>query len=335
MKRFIILPPVVAVLLFVHVASAANTYEDLRGRFVIDLPRGWELEPQTDDRVYVFKGGDDSIILEYIPNTSDLGTLHKKALTTLNLSGQSNPKPQGDVKSLTVNGNPARWGLYKSELDMGITKVTLFSLLGCVSLKEHGMYFLSIFNPDKKAALSPAAEKAFHSIRSPGQARTGARNQKTAAVETVDAVPTLWKHEWVSLALPPGWKEKPKLQSFEKEVIGWFEYEPLSSSLLVVCYRGFGMNNAKALKAAKQTVEMSFPNATPTNTYEIELDSGKKAPVVVYRGTGVHRGTEVPMAAVTSTSRAGKCHLDLIGFVQAPGVNDLERDIVAITRSAK
>jgi hypothetical protein len=41
------------------------------------------------------------------------------------------------------------------------------------------------------------------------------------------------------------------------------------------------------------------------------------------------------MGAVTSTLKAGKCYLDLIGFVQATGLDDLERDIVAMTRSAK
>jgi hypothetical protein len=95
------------------------------------------------------------------------------------------------------------------------------------------------------------------------------------------------------------------------------------------------MNESKALKAAKQTVEISIPNVNPTKAYELELDNGKKAPVIVYQGTSVSRGSEVQMAAVTSTLKAGKCYLDLIGFVQATGLDELERDIVAITRSVK
>jgi hypothetical protein len=335
MKRTTIPLLAVVILLFVDMASAANTYEDLRGRFVIDLPEGWQLQPQTDDRVYVFKRDTDSIILEYVSNTNDPGELLKKALTTLNLSGLKNPAPEGDVKSLTVNGNPARWGVYKSEMDIGNIKVTLFGLLGCVALKENGVYFMSILNETSKAVLSQPLEKMFQSIRSPGQALTGVSDSKAVSVETTAAGPTTWEHESVTLTLPPGWKEKQRLQSFEKEVIGWFEYEPLGCSLLAVCYRGFGMNESKAIKAAKQTVEISIPNVNPAKVYELELDSGKKAPVIVYQGTSVSRGSEVQMGAVTSTLKAGKCYLDLIGFVQATGLAELERDVVAITRSAK
>jgi hypothetical protein len=335
MKKILVLLLAVAVLFLVDNASAANTYEDLRGRFVIDLPEGWQLQPQTDDRVYVFKRDNDSIILEYLPNTNDPGKLLGKGLTTLNLSGLKNPAPEGDVKSLMVNGNPARWGVYKSEIEVGKIRVTVFGLLGSVALKEHGVYFMSILNQKNKAVLSEPLEKAFQSIRSPGQALTGVSDLKTVSSEAAAASPTTWQHPSVSLTLPSGWKEKPRLQSFEKEVIGWFGYERLGCSLLALCYSGFGMNEAKALKAAKQTVEISIPNVQPTKVYELELDDGKKAPIVVYQGTSISRGTEVQMGSVTSTVRAGKCYLDLIGFVQAPGLGELERDIVAITRSAK
>ena len=59
MKRTVVLLLAVAALLFVDIASAANTYEDLRDRFVIDLPEGWQIQPQTNDRVYVFKRDND------------------------------------------------------------------------------------------------------------------------------------------------------------------------------------------------------------------------------------------------------------------------------------
>lgn len=196
------------------------------------LSEGWQLQPQTDDRVYVFKRDSDSIILEYVPHTNDPGELLKKALTTLTLSGLKNPAPEGDLKSLTVNRNPAHWGVYRKEMDIGKIKEVLFGLLGSVSLQEHGVYFVSIFNENREDVLSESLEKAFQSIRSPGQALTGARDMKTVPVETAAASPTAWAHDSVSLILPPGWKQKPKLQSFEEEAIGWFEYEPLGCSLV-------------------------------------------------------------------------------------------------------
>ncbi len=314
--------------------AASNSYEDLRGRFVVDLPEGWQLQPQEDDRVYVFKKSDDSIIIEFLPNTHDPQKLLQKAVTALNLSGLENPALEGDLKRLAVNGNPALLGLYKGEVAVGKTTVTLLSLLGCVSLGGDGVYFMSIFSPGRRGQLSEPLEKAFASIRTPGQAPTGAREAEIVPAETQAAGPTVWEHECVSLTLPAGWKEKPKLQNFEKEIIGWFEYDRLGCNLLAVCYRGLGMNESKALKAAKQTVEMSIPNVNPAKVYELELGNGKKAPVIVYVGSSVSRGAEVQMAAVTSTFKAGKCYLDLIGFVQSNGLAELERDIVAMTRSA-
>ena len=35
-------------------AGAQTTYEDPQGRFAIDIPKGWQLAPQTDDKVFVF-----------------------------------------------------------------------------------------------------------------------------------------------------------------------------------------------------------------------------------------------------------------------------------------
>jgi hypothetical protein len=335
MKRSAPLVLAIAILIFVNIASAANTYEDLRGRFVIDLPEGWQLQPQTEDTVYVFKRDNDSIILEYVLSTNDPDQLLKKALVTLNLSGLRNASPEGEVKSLTVNGNPARWGVYKSEMNVGSIKVTLFGLVGSVSLKERGVYFLSIMNQNKKAVLDEPLKKAFQSIRNPGQAVTGVSDVKAVSAKTGAGSPTPWEHESVKIILPPGWKEKPKLQSFEKEVIGWFEYEPLGGTMLAVCYRGFGMDTSKALKAAKQTVEASIPNANPTKAYELKLDNGQKTPVIVYQGTSVSRGTEVRMGAVTATVETKKCYLDLIGFVHATGTDELERNIVEIIRSAR
>ncbi len=248
MKRTVVLLIAVAALLFVDIASAANTYEDLRDRFVIDLPEGWQIQPQTNDRVYVFKRDNDSIILEYVPNTNDPGELLKKALTTLKLSGLNNPAPEGDVKSLTVNGNPARWGVYKSEMDIGNIRVALFGLLGCVSLKEHGVYFMSILNQNNKAVLSEPLEKAFQSIRSPGQALTRASDLKAVPVETAAESPKTLEHESVfgtaiaefSMTINPS-KAKPAEVSINKEIL------PKINTVAVVGFKNSPKNDCGML----------------------------------------------------------------------------------------
>ena len=38
--------------------------------------------------------------------------------------------------------------------------------------------------------------------------------------------PLLYRHEEVTMTLPPGWVEKPRGRNFEDEVIGWFQHKP-------------------------------------------------------------------------------------------------------------
>jgi hypothetical protein len=309
---------------------------NLRGRFVIDLPEGWQLDPQTDTRVYVFKGDDKSIIMEFVANTNDAEALLNKGVGMLRMSGLENPVLEGQLTELTVNGNPARWGAYKSDMKVGKMTITLYGLLGGVSLGENGVYYLAIINKSDLAAWKEPFEKAFQSIRNVDQVVTGVSGAKEVAVVSTPGTPTAWEHKLASLTLPPGWTEKQTLKSFEKEVIGWFFYDPLpGASVLAIAYKGFGMNKNKSLKGAVKTVELSMPNSKPVNTYEIKTDGGKKAQILVYQGTSVSQGTEVGMAAIISSVKAGKCHLNLIGFVQTEGMAALEKQIVEITRTVK
>lgn len=336
MKRKIHISLVILVMLCINTAFAQNMYEDLRGRFVIDLPEGWQLDPQTDDRVYVFKGDDKSIIIEFVANTNDAEALLNKGLGMLRISGLKNPVLEGQLTDMTVNGNPARWGTYKSDMKIGKMNITLYGLLGGVSLGENGIYYMAIINKDDLAAWKEPFEKAFQSIRNVDQDVTGVSGVKEVAVETTPGTPTAWEHELASLTLPPGWTEKQTLKSFEKEVIGWFFYDPIpGASVLAIAYKGFGMNKNKSLKGAVKTVELSMPNAQLVNTYEIKTESGKKAQILVYQGTSVAQGTEVKMAAVISSLKADKCHLNLIGLVQVEGMAELEKQIVEITRTVK
>lgn len=315
---------------------AQNTYEDLRGRFVIDLPEGFQLEPQQDDRVYVFKKDDKSIIIEFFPSEADAGKLLKKAEGMLRISGLTDIALEGNVTEMTINTNPAQWGVYKHDMDVGSIKITLYGLVGGVSLGEAGLYYMAIVNKSDLPAWKGTFEKSFQTIRNVGQELTGVSDVKEVIVEAVAGTPMVWEHDLTTLTLPPGWTEKQLLQSFEKEVIGWFFYDPLpGTSMLAIAYKGLAMNKNKVFKAAKKTVELAIPNSKPTNAYEIKTERGKKAYIVVYMAKAVSRGTEVGLVAITATLKTDKCFLNLIGIAQSPGAKELEKQIVEIVRKAK
>jgi hypothetical protein len=88
------------------------TWKEPQGRFAIDLPTGWRPEPQTEALVFVFKGEGQSIIIEWVPLLSDPDKLLEKALTTVQDSGMPFPALDGSVTEMTINGLPARWGVY-------------------------------------------------------------------------------------------------------------------------------------------------------------------------------------------------------------------------------
>ncbi|MCK5506293.1 MAG: hypothetical protein KAJ10_14110, partial [Thermodesulfovibrionia bacterium] len=220
-------------------AHAIKTFEESSGRFIIDLPDGWELQSQTDKNVFVFKGDGKSIIMEYVPNSNDRAKLFTKGVGTLQSSGLPNASPKEEIKDLTVNSNPARWGLYNDKMKYGSIEVELYAVVGSVLLREGGVYFLSILSEDSMKSLRGSLEKSFQSIRFTGQPVTGASKAEAAAVESLTGSPTTFEHKYLTLMLPPGWSTQEIPANFEKETIAWLKSDTIAgASVNVFCYRG-------------------------------------------------------------------------------------------------
>ena len=298
---------VFVLLLSSGLAGAQTTYQDNQGRFVIDLPEGWQLAPQTDDNAFVFKGDGKSIIIEYVPGTSDPGELMKKAESSLRASGLTNPVPErGGFQEMSVNGHPAQWGVYKSGK-------LLSSLTGTVALGSDGLYYMSIMAQSAVGTWKDRIEKSFQSIRMPGETLTGVSDVKTSVAKAPEAgKPTPWKGELVALTLPPGWTEKPKPRGFEKEVQGFFMNEKLpGATLMVVCYKGMGMSMGKAFDAGLKSITIPMPGLKPVEARELKLESGK-ANFAVLRGMVAGQGSEIELVSVVVTTKADRSFTNLI-----------------------
>jgi hypothetical protein len=325
---------VLSVLALTAIGQAQTTYEDPQGRFAIDLPKGWQLAPQTDDKVFVFQGEGKSIIIECIPMVGDPAELLKKAENTVRLTGMAKPALDGQITEMTVNGLPARWGVYKGVM----AGVTLAALCGSVAIGENGLYYLSFIPVAQVATWKDRLEGTFRTIRGSGQKVTGVENVKTVGGAMEPAPPaaaTPWSCDLVSLSLPAGWAEKPKPRGFEKEVKGWFMSEALpGTSLMVVCYKGMGMNLVKAFDAGIKTITIPNPGLKPVEAQEIGLPSGK-ANFAAYKGMVAAGGQEVELASVIISCKADKSYTNLILTGLGHLLPELKSQALEIARTVK
>jgi hypothetical protein len=192
--------------------------------------------------------------------------------------------------------------------------VVLMALCGGVVNGENALYFLSFVSVADMPAWKDKLEKAFQTIRASGQKVTGVEGVKIVAGGAVAPVgdSTPWKTKLVSLTLPPGWVEKPKLRGFEKEVKGWFMSDALpGTSLAVVCYKGAGLNLAKAFDAGIKTITIPNPGMKPVEGDELDLPN-VKAYYVALKGMVAAEGSEVEWAFVVISCKADKCYTNLI-----------------------
>lgn len=323
--KHIIFPATVVVLSTLVFAAGQTAYEDPQGRFTFDPPPGWTLAPQTNENVFVFQVDGMSIIIEYVPGMSDTEALMKKAEAVLRASGQSILTLEGDLLEMKVNRHPARWGVYRYGL--------LADLTGAIGLKENGLYFFSIVNQNVMADWKERLAKSFQSIRVPGETVVAIEDVRTIAAPVRPSVP--WKSSLVGLMIPAGWSEKPKPRGFEKEIQGWFLSDDFpGASLMVVCYKGFGMTRSKAFEAGIKTMTIAVPGMKPVEAQELDLKNGK-ASYTVYRGMAAAAGTEVDLVSVIVTTKADKSYTNLILTGQASFLPGLTEDALKIAQSVK
>ncbi|WP_430965329.1 hypothetical protein [Spongiimicrobium sp. 2-473A-2-J] len=335
-----------------------NTYEDLQGRFVLDLPKGWALEPQTVDKVYIFKGKSKSLIVEYNEDTNDIDQLFLNGLATLKSSGLSKPETHSEIKQLKINGLQAKWGVYKSDYNASGITVTLYGLVGSLGLQDQGLYAIAILNEKDLKKWEAVIENIFQSFRLPGEQLSGV--QEISSTETADdsdvsqaattngptadaedggsqkSAPTRWTHDEFSITLPEGWHEQEGNRAMEKEMIGWFNYAPIAgANSMLFCYQGIIWNRKLISQTADKTVKAAMPDAELTNSYVTKLANNKKANVMVYTGSGVSNGNEVELGSVNIIYRGGKCVLHQFGLGPLKEIATLEKQLLAIANSVE
>lgn len=179
------------------IGFAQNTWVEPQGRFAIDLPIGWSPEPQKEAKVFVFRGEGQSIIIEWVPLLNDPDKLLEKALTTVRNSGIARPEIDGSVTEMTMNGLPARWGIYTGAFK-ATPSLKLAALCGSVANGENGLFFISFLRVSELSEWKGKLGEAFETIRGAGTKVTGVANLKAPGVAA--AAPPRQKGEYERLA---------------------------------------------------------------------------------------------------------------------------------------
>ena len=321
-----------------HTANAANPFEDSKGRFTIDLPSGWKLDPQTDETVFVFKGDNKSIILQYFTDINDRGDLFTQAVNQLKLAGLPNASPVERSKDLTVNNNPARSGLYSDEMAVGATKVKLYGLLGSVSLKKGGVYFMSILNESTLKTMRNTLETSYQSIRNSGQPLSGADVETRVVHDKTPAESMTFNHKLVTLDLPPGWVTQAIPANFEKEVIAWFKSKTIpGATVMVMAYSKFRYNYRGVRISGLRTIAAAYPKGQKAlkNPAKLRTKNGYAAVYELWQGVGGDGANTVLIQSPMVIVKANSCWLMMIGYTGDPLGSQLEKDFTEIFQSVK
>ena len=170
---------VAAVILLAGAANAQTSFEELSGKFTIDLPDGYKQKPQKFPTLFQFSVPSGQIIMLLEEDGTDLAESYASALSNLDGS-MATPAPMAPVVTMTLNGSPAKWGIYKGTAESDGKTVPLYAYVGSMLIDDGSIIFLSFLSEEKQSKWGNTITKAFHSLRNVDSPQTGARDVKPA-----------------------------------------------------------------------------------------------------------------------------------------------------------
>lgn len=155
-------------------ALAVDTYEDLPGRFLIDLPDGYsDQQSQHEDNFHFTREGDGpQVVMAFLEGESDTAATFQESVDAVK-SSITNAQPV-ELLRMKINGHPARWGRLEGSVTVSDQTVPLYAVTGAVTLEQGGLYFLVILNDLTRDEWEPRLREVFESIREIGEPVTGA-----------------------------------------------------------------------------------------------------------------------------------------------------------------
>ncbi len=201
---------------------AQTTWEDLQGRFVLDLPTGWRQVPSWP--LYTFEGPGGERFYVDVSGKIDQGIdLIRSNLKTFD--GISYELvPVEDATCMEMNSRPACWGFFRGEqIAKDGTKTACSVVIGVVTLDDFGIS--ALFRATGGATDDTAWERrlfrVFQTSRRPEDSLTGVTSEKrlsfSAKQRSEDPTPedhsskrSIFGNHFFSGHLPPDWEQTYK-----------------------------------------------------------------------------------------------------------------------------
>ena len=346
--------------------SAQNTFEELNGFFMLDLPQGWKLQPQQFPVLFQFKGdGTEIIIMYFEADATDRAALFGDAVDNFKNS-MPNGAPLGEIVDITLNGNPARWAIYRGTTTYQNIEVGMIGYLGSVILENGGLYYFALVSELSKAEWEEPLTRSFHSIREVDTDNTGVAEKEAVAggeVEpasspasppasspatspassAVSSQPTSYEQKYVSLTLPPGWSAENMPKPLPDGTVAKLS-SPSGGNMVIGCFNVLKKmftpkkNNKALYKEAQGIIRTALPTATTLEgPYQIRNQDKKKLLVETYRGHMIVEGNEISMNAIQASGKTKRCGegLTLYGFVGADQAGKALPEMVKIVQSIR
>ncbi len=326
-------------------AFAQSSYEDLSGRFMFDLPPGWQAKPTASaDALRLEEAGSLRAGVMFQVTVKDRAALFASGVEAVR-SAVADAVPEGEVVDQTVNGQPARWGVYRGTVTKGGASVKLYYFVGAAVLKEGGLYLTGATGEATRAQMQPLFEKIYQSIREVDAPLSGVSETRpvpaaelpaiAAAAETAKKLePTPFNHWLVNLTLPGGWVVKPEEPNPPKGQIAKFESDSTGASITLLSFEGRGLNPKKVYDINKKAMKSTMPSLVEVQDQNEEpTASGETALVGVLRGSVTAQGREVPVHFVVASAKHKKSTLSFLGTIVSSTPTQGISEVVSVVKS--
>ena len=326
-------------------ALAQTSYEDLSGRFMFDLPPGWQVKPtESADALKLEEAGSIRAGVVFQAGVKDRAALFTSGVEAVR-SAVPDAVPEGDVVDQQVNGLPARWGVFRGTVTKGSLKIKLYYFVSAAVMKEGGLYLTGATAEATRAQMQPLYEKLYQSIREVDAPLSGVSDTRPVPVGELPAAtaaeppkklePTPFNHWLVNLTLPGGWVVKPEEPNPPKAQIAKFESESTGASITLMSFEGRGLNPKKVYDINKKAMKSTMPSLVEVQDQsEEQTATGETALVGVLRGSLTAQGKEVPVHFVVASAKHKKSTLSFLGTVVSMTPNPGISEVISIVKSA-
>jgi hypothetical protein len=280
------------------------------------------------------------MILVYSDGVSDLAELFSDAVDIAGGSGLSAPTP-GSVADMTLNGSPARWAEYASDIAAGKKTVQLHAFLGAVLSPEHeaGISFVAIMPPRDYAKIGESLRASWASLRLHGKPLTGVGevvdvDARSVRIEKKVPEASTFEHNLVTVSLPAGWTAE---LSNVKNIVAKVKHDSYGSITIMGGLKNeLGKSRDEIINGVRDGLMQGIPAMKPARgAWTVPTQGCGEAVIEQYEGVLVAEGMEIPYGAILGATKDGQRGLGFMALFKSDVKEQAAAEALQIIGSAK